>query len=248
MKSQFVKTCAWSMLFFITAIQSVFGQTRKNDQIIKKDSSRIESKILIVEDQIIQYKKVSDPDGPVFHLLKSDIAKIIFGNGEILTFSNQINSPSANKQGSVILYPVRPWVQKEFINDLSIWRTTDLRNAYKYYNDRSKTGKIAAIILGSAGGAAAIAGIIWATNRNKHDPYGYYSSTDDGPTVLIVAGLSTGLLGGLIGGIKSKKDHSNAILVGEELKKRNESLTSFGIRPTLNPLTKSGSLSLILKF
>lgn len=251
MKFQLTKILAWLILLFVTtAFNAVIGQIRKNDLIIKKDSSKIESKILIVEDQLIQYKKISDPDGPTFHLLKSDIAKIIFGNGETQTFSNQVIASSDTKRGSVILYPVTPWAQRDFINDLSIWRPTDLRKAYKFYNDKSKSRKRSAIIFGSLGAAATIAGILVATNRNWYDSYGnhYYSSSDDYGAALIVGGLTTGLLVGIIGGVTSKRYHRNAILVESELKKRNENLTSFSIRPSLNPVNKSGSLSLVLKF
>ncbi len=239
-----------TLLSFTTFFNSVTGQIRKNDFIIKKDSLKIESRILVVEDQLIQYKKASDPDGPTFHLLKSDIAKIIFGNGEVQTFSSLATGSLDTKPGSVILYPITPWIQKDFVNDLSIWRATDLRNAYKFYTDKAKSRKKAAIVFGSIGAAATIAGIIVATNRNWYDAYGnhYYSSSDDYGAMLIAGGLTSGLLVGIIGGVTSKRYRRNANLVEQELKKRNEHLTSFSIRPSINPLTKNGSLSLVLKF
>lgn len=52
------------------------------DIIYKKDGSREESKIIMVGDKEIQYKKFNNPEGPVYTIAKSQILMITYENGE----------------------------------------------------------------------------------------------------------------------------------------------------------------------
>ncbi|MCF2444312.1 hypothetical protein L0657_10120 [Dyadobacter sp. CY345] len=237
-------------LIILTALNSTFGQVRHNDLIIKKDSTKIEGKILVVEERIVQYKKASDPNGPTFHILKSDIAIINYGNGETQTFPSQPNVLLDNNTGTVIYYPTNPWIQRDFVDNLSIWRPQDLKGAYRFYQDRSKSSKAAAIIFGVLGGAASITGIALVISGSRKDPYGYrYNSINrDIGIPLIVSGAITGLVVGIAGTATSKKYSRNMILIEEELIKRKEPISNVKICPGYNPFNRSGSLSISLNF
>ena len=238
------------LLCFILPAESLFAQERKSDFIVKRDSSRLEVKILVIADQTVQYKKVSDPDGPIFHILKSDISRILYGNGETETFSNQRNLPFQEKAGTIILYPTSPWLQKDFTNNLQIWRTQDLKSAYQFYRAKTKSTKTVGIILSAVGAGAVIAGIIVLNPRQDSNPYGYssYNEYKDLGVFLVASGFGSGLTAAIIGIKHSKNYRRRAGLVVEELKKRNEPFLGIRIRPSYNPFSKSGSFSFALKF
>ena len=238
------------LLILIIAINSTFAQVRLNDLIIRRDSVKIESKILIVEERIIQYKKASDPDGPTFHILKSDIARINYGNGESQVFHYQANAMSNNNAGTVIYYPTSPWLQKDFVNNLGIWRQEDLKGAHRFYKDKSRTLKTATIIFGVLGSAAVVTGIVLVISGSRDDAYGYrYNNMNREIGIpLIVSGAITGLIVGIAGETTSKKYRRNMRIIEDELSRRKEPLSNLKIRPGYNPFNKIGSLSLVLNF
>lgn len=57
------------------------------DIIITKDSKRIEAKIIEVTTTTVKYKKWSYQDGPDIYEAKSNIAAIMWGNGEVEAFN-----------------------------------------------------------------------------------------------------------------------------------------------------------------
>ena len=71
------------VLFIIAAISNSYSQ----DIILKKNGGSIESKIDEIGIDKIKYHKYSNLSGPVFVILKEDVAKITFENGEIETFN-----------------------------------------------------------------------------------------------------------------------------------------------------------------
>ncbi len=232
------------------SVGSIIAQSRKNDRIVKRDSSLIEGVILTVGDQVIQYKKASDPQGPVFHVLKSDIARVMYGNGETETF--KIQPPLPGSPGNVILYPMNPWIQSGFTDDLKPWRSEDLKSAYTFYNSKAKASRTAAIVAGSIGAAATIAGIILVSGAKEiKNANGYYYEDYEKKqlgTGLIVAGLVAGTTVGTIGLIRTAVYRRKAKLVNDELIIRKETLGQLGIQPTFDPGTRNVSLSFSLRF
>ncbi|MCQ2311446.1 MAG: PorT family protein [Paludibacteraceae bacterium] len=77
-------------------------QTEKYDVIVLNNSSRIDAKITEVGDTEIKYKKISNLDGPTYVQKTSDIAAIIYKNGEIVAYktNNQSNSNSYQTRSS----------------------------------------------------------------------------------------------------------------------------------------------------
>lgn len=74
----------------IFLLVSVFLSARlfSQDQIFKKDNTKLEVKVLEVNPNEVKYKLKSNPDGPLYVISKSDIAVIIYANGEHETFAD----------------------------------------------------------------------------------------------------------------------------------------------------------------
>ena len=70
-------------------LNSAFGQ----DIITKKDGTDIHAKILEVTPNEVKFKKTSNPDGPVFTMLKSDILIVRYANGENEVFDVKEEKP-----------------------------------------------------------------------------------------------------------------------------------------------------------
>ncbi len=66
-----------ALFLFVSIVQS-FSQ----DVIFRKDGTREEVKVVLVSEKEIQYKKYSNPDGPVYSVGKRDISVITYENGE----------------------------------------------------------------------------------------------------------------------------------------------------------------------
>lgn len=58
-----------------------------NDIIVLKNATRIDAIIVEVDDNVIRYRKASNPNGPLFSQRTSEIASVIYANGEVQTFS-----------------------------------------------------------------------------------------------------------------------------------------------------------------
>ncbi len=69
------------------------GNLISQDQLFKKDNTKIEVKILEINPTEIKYKLFNYEDGPIITVLKSDVALIIYKNGmhEVITASSEIS-------------------------------------------------------------------------------------------------------------------------------------------------------------
>jgi hypothetical protein len=250
MKSTFKITLPTAMFFFLLICTTSYGQTRKNDSILKKDGTKIEATILLVDQQTIQYKKVSDPNGPTFHILKSDVSKVVYGNGESETFPSFDNRARVADGDNVILYAPYPWTQRDFTDDLSIWRPRDLKSGYNFYQGKARSSKNIGLTFAALGSAATIAGIIMVTNNRSKDMYGYYYNNQNREigTFLIVAGLGSGIIVGVISAVTTGKYRRRAALVKDELEKRNIPLSGISVQPHYDFRTRNTGLSLRLSF
>ncbi len=70
------------------------------DIIVTKNSEKIEAKITDVEQDCIKYKKFSYQEGPTYTIQKSEIASIIYQNGDVETFAdyNQQSKSDINEK------------------------------------------------------------------------------------------------------------------------------------------------------
>lgn len=75
----------FTLLSLIFCVSILMAQ----DIIITKDSKRIEAKIIEVTPTTVKYKKWSYQDGPDIYEAKSNIAVIMWGNGEVEAFNEE---------------------------------------------------------------------------------------------------------------------------------------------------------------
>ena len=69
-------------LLLTTCTLFAAAQVRKPDMLYKKDKSIIEAVIVEVGDSEIQYRRFSNPQGPVYSIKKAEVSKIVYTNGE----------------------------------------------------------------------------------------------------------------------------------------------------------------------
>ncbi|KAA6439616.1 hypothetical protein FEM33_11395 [Dyadobacter flavalbus] len=95
MKDNFTfKTGILSLVFLIALVNFSFIQTsRKPDIIVLKDNTKLEVLIQEVDENVVKYRKVSDPEGPVYSVRRTEIASIKYGNTETGTFDNAPENP-----------------------------------------------------------------------------------------------------------------------------------------------------------
>ena len=84
-RGNFVKRTLLSAVCFIVLSSVCFAQ----DIIVTKDAKRINAKITEVNVDNVRYKNFDNQDGPVYTLLKSEIASIIYQNGQVETFGSE---------------------------------------------------------------------------------------------------------------------------------------------------------------
>ena len=72
------------ILAFIFSSAALFGQ----DIIVTKDAKKIDAKVLKIDDIEIKYTDFDTPDGVIYRLLKSEIASIIYQNGNVEVFND----------------------------------------------------------------------------------------------------------------------------------------------------------------
>lgn len=79
-------------LLIIFCANTIFAQ----DIIVTKKSEKIEAKITDVEQDRIKYKKFNYQEGPTYTIKKSEIASVIYQNGDVETFSEEEVSASTS--------------------------------------------------------------------------------------------------------------------------------------------------------
>jgi len=227
---------------------------RKHDVIIRRDSVKIEAFIQQIDDNTVKYKKKSDPDGPVFSVTKTDIATIIYGNGEV----ENISVPNEQYFGETNVPPVVTYQKNE--TPESVYKgaegvirgrtTQQLQSNYTLYLKKAATYKTMGIVGITAGTLLTVIGIVTISSATNTYNSTYGSSTTSydaklaGGTLLVLAGLGAGIPLTIIGLVKKNSYNKKVLIVRDELRRRNE----LSFRPGYNPVTQTGSLSLKMKF
>ena len=76
-------------VLFLFVATMLSAQTQNHDLIITNSSERIDAVIIEVTSTEIKYKQADFQTGPTFVLAKSEIASIIYSNGQVQTFQQQ---------------------------------------------------------------------------------------------------------------------------------------------------------------
>jgi len=89
------------VLLSVLITSFVFAQ----DIIVTKEGKRIESKILEVNEYDIKYKNFENIDGPIYTMRKSEIATILYANGQVDVFNMNMNTaPTWQPTPNTIFY------------------------------------------------------------------------------------------------------------------------------------------------
>lgn len=94
-----------NQILFITLIQLCSSTYFCQDLLIKKDSSRLEVKLLEVNIRALKFKLYSNLNGPDYIIDKMEVALIIYQNGiqEVINVPENVNPPKKSKYREVKL-------------------------------------------------------------------------------------------------------------------------------------------------
>jgi len=136
-------------LLFILITSFAFSQ----DIIITREGKKIESKVLEINENDIRYKSFENLDGPIYTMRKSDIATIMYANGQVDVFNMNVHTAPTPQP----------------IPSNTIFRTkADYDNARKLRN--------AGIGCFAGGIMLCITGSVIAGTSYHYDYYGWYHS------------------------------------------------------------------------
>lgn len=99
----------FTLLLCIICATMVYAQ----DIIITKDSKRIEAKIIEVTPTTVKYKKWNYQDGPDISEAKSNIAAIMWGNGEVEAFNIETEKTTVEQKDTVVAPVIKREVVKQ---------------------------------------------------------------------------------------------------------------------------------------
>ena len=244
-----------ALLFLISLSNVSLAQTiRKNDLIIKRDSTRIEALILEVEDKVIKYKRYSDQGGPTFSVGKKEIASIVYGNGEIENFPAE---PEIYFDEVPITAPV-PYRSDAPVKRLrggapQALDVDQLKFNYAFYLKKASKYKTMSVVGASLGVLMTVAGIVTISAAQRdYNATGYSSTAYEnrvaGGALLVTVGLFGGTPLTVIGLINKNRYNKKARLTQEELRRRGDPLSSIRISPGYNPINRSAGLTLRMSF
>jgi hypothetical protein len=180
---------------FLFSSVCVFSQ----DIIVTKKSERIDAKVLEINVNDVKYKDWSNQDGPIYTILKSDIASIIYQTGKVETFADapkpsQPQQPYNNSQnyGSMTVSRFNAMNDDEQDKYLEKYVGGDIYDTFHSGVKLSRAGKAlrtVGIIFTGAGLGLVIAGVIYdSENGGYSDDYYYDDYYDDTGVILYTVG------------------------------------------------------------
>lgn len=214
---------------------------RKNDVIIKRDSSRIQALITQMSYEKINYRDLGKADSAATYIYLDQVARVLLKNGKTINVKDsippgRIPPDSVGQYADINNLPTDP-----FEKSVVMANSDQLRDKYEYHHNRAIDGKTGAIVFTSVAVATLVSGIIVASTGDSPDNKTIGTS-------LAIAGPAVGVVFGLIG-FKNYKIHSKkAEKIRNELQRRNQPLTTFRITPYVDPFNKSARLGLRLSF
>ena len=210
---------------------------KAQDIIITIDAKKIEATITEVTSQYVSYKKISNPDGPIFILEKSQISSIIYKNGDVeiihqkqpeedfISVSNnqmtqsKVVQPTAYSEDNRLIK-----ISNTSFRMIATGKTLEAQetinflksNCIEAYNEFLRQDKISSTLSGVGGGTFLIGGI-FALSGGIY--YGVQKGKDDltgikvGGTMLGIGcslvAISVPFL--IVGGIKGRHKIVNAV-------------------------------------
>jgi hypothetical protein len=201
------------LVFALLLGLSCFAQ----DVIVTKEGKKIYSKVTEINENDIRYKMYENLDGPSYFMKKSEIATIIYENGQVEVFNlntipsktsattlnnyhpNYLKQAKRTRNAGISLFTVGSAL---WITGVALWGDSFNYGCDYYYGTLYCTGDsdmwLAGICLFSIGSAITIPGIImWAvgqTKMNRFNSHGYSLYENEKMQLnLAIGGNSVGL-------------------------------------------------------
>jgi hypothetical protein len=244
-----------AIIFLTCCTYFCYGQERrKNDLIIKRDSSRIEALILEVDEQMIRYKKYSDQEGPTFSLSKKEIASIVYGNGEVEKFNAAPEIYFDEVPAPIVTQPNKTAVSRYRNGAPQALSSDQLRTNYQFYLRKNTKYKTMAFVGASVSVLCTVFGAITLNqaNRDYNAAYGHttkaYENKVVGGALLITGGIFAGVPLTVVGLINKNRYAKKATATENELRRRGEPVTSIRLSPGYNTANQTANLTLRMNF
>lgn len=169
------------ILLSVFVITSVWAFSQ--DVIVTKDGKKISAIITEVDVNSLKYKNFENQSGPIYTVMKSDVASVMYQNGQIEVFQ----SPNESKNSRMANIALDPQKSKRlrtggiaataaglavlgsgiglYFGSDQYYYSPYLNTSYWSYNDEMR---ISGIALMAAGSASTVAGIIcWIVGQNR---------------------------------------------------------------------------------
>jgi len=178
------------------------------DVIVTKDARKINAKVMEVNVNDIKYKNFDNMEGPTYTLLKSDIASIVYQNGQVEIFQTEVTKTPVPVQAQRQITAQ----SNQLINTKPPMKSGDplLYQQYKS-GKRMKTSGVMLMCLGPAI-SIGIGGAISAATNEIVVPYCI---------------IGVGSIGSIVGGIRLVK-------IGQ--RKKNSAMSQYySLQPSITP-------------
>lgn len=223
-------------IFFTLAASAGFAQ-RKNDVIIKRDSSRIQALITQMSYEKINYRDLATADSARKYISLDDVARVLLKNGRTINVRDSVlatHTPpdSIGQYADMDNLPTDP-----FEKSVVMANSDQLRDKYKYHHNRAIDGRNGLIIFTSLGAASLVSGLVVAS----------HNGSPDNKKIGIPIAVAGPITGGVIALIALRNYRFHAVRakkVKHELERRNQPLTSLRLVPAFDPFNKSAQLTI----
>ncbi|HEV7379997.1 MAG TPA: hypothetical protein VGN64_09405 [Dyadobacter sp.] len=212
----------------------------KNDVILKRDSTRIQALITQMTNEKINYRDLGTADSAKAYISMDKVAKVYLKNGKILSVRDSVLATSTPPDSVGQYADISNLPKNEFDRSVVMANSDQLRDKFRYHNDKAIDGKRGAIIFTSLGVASLVTGLIVANSGTDPDneKIGY---------PLAITGTVVGGGLGLLTYSNYKKHSTKTKKVQNELERRNQPL-SIRLNPSYNPFNNSAMLALRISF
>lgn len=138
MKNRFRKAVCCMVLWAM--VSAAYAQ----DIIVTTDSKKIEAKIMEVSKSEIKYKEADNLEGPTFVLSTDEINTIIYSNGKVVLYNQEVQSTAKNEQPTLPQSTTQPSVETTPTNVATILLRSgytltgeliEITNKYVAYSD-----------------------------------------------------------------------------------------------------------------
>lgn len=235
MKTLLSKSFKTLLFLFFFSLGVVYSQESRNaDLLIRRDGSIMEVKIVEIKAEEVLYRKLGEPEGPVYVMLKPDLLSVRYANGETVNFTISVDSfysapTTAPTPSQGELYRA-PTPKNDFQKSVLEMPTSRLDNDYALYRQGKKKGKALGFTGFAIKMAATVVGSAIIAANTDTDVFGnsYYTDPDAAAAGgwIVIGGTVAGLVMGPLGFVRSAKNGNKAKFIRSEMRRR-------GVTPTV---------------